>query len=197
MTRVGSRPTQRRLRPIVGTKPLRVPPSSTRVTGAGVRGLCSAGGSRADRMWVTSLMTSKHNATTGCKQWIRHQIRPDQGPNSPMAVPPCGRITTCSESRALRAPVTSTEASKPKSATCIGPTRRGELASKRFLPRSSRPTRARPGRQHASDRHAEVNSRRSLICSGPLDLRAQALDSVVRVWGQWGGKMLTGACLAT
>src|SRR5215467_13389664 len=44
--------------------------------GAGVRGLCSAGGSRADRMWVTSLMTSKHNATTGCKQWIRHQIRP-------------------------------------------------------------------------------------------------------------------------
>src|SRR5215467_3307178 len=40
-----------------------------------------------------------------------------------------------------------------------GPTRRGEFASKRFLLRSSRPTRASPDRQPAEDRHTAARSR--------------------------------------
>src|SRR5215813_876455 len=35
-------------------------------------------------------------------------------------------------------------------------------------------TRAGRSAQRAEDRHAAVNSRRSVFCSGPLDLRAQA-----------------------
>jgi hypothetical protein len=42
-----------------------------------------------------------------------------------------------------------------------------------FIPRSNRPPRSGRNRQRSPVRHAEVNSRRSVFCSGPLDRRAQ------------------------
>src|SRR5262245_42488345 len=59
----------------------------------------------ADRMRVTSLMTSKHNAAPGCNQRGSHRIRPHQAPESHTEILPCSRGSPCSEVEAPRAPV--------------------------------------------------------------------------------------------
>src|SRR5262249_7048964 len=49
---------------------------------------CGSPCSTADRMRVTSLMTTKHNAATRCEQCSRHRIRSNQGRNSFMEMMP-------------------------------------------------------------------------------------------------------------
>jgi hypothetical protein len=58
---------------------------------------------------------------------------------------------------------------KPDYVARVGPTYRGEFALRPFLLRSSRPPRARPGRQRAPDRHTALSSCRirTAVTFGP------------------------------
>jgi hypothetical protein len=88
------------------------------------------------------------------------------------------------------APRTASPRGLPRHAACAlvcGGRAHVEIVSMRRSARTSRssacggrPPRARRDRQHAEVRHSEVNSRRSVFCSGPLDLRAERLDTNLR-----------------